>query len=539
MKKIFALCLAMLLVAGVFAACGSQSTKSPQVTVTESGKSVVSVTMMNSAYPQRKWDGSPLQELVREKFGLDIKMDLVDPESYGEKYPVIIATGSMPEIMAVNEDWYGLQANGDRGMFLKLNDKMDKMPNLKKKLDDLGIEFTMSLSEQGNNYVLPHYNETKSFWNAMIVRGDILDSAGIDKKSIDSMDALYDMFIDLRDFTGIKGFYGTSAGLNACSSMAYAWNGISSGTRYWDFDSERWVDGYTSQAYKDYVTFFANLYKDEVINRDFLSMPRDEWGAEVHAGNIFAWGGSFSTIDRFNNEMQPNDPSVYWTWIKMPPYNGKYGKWESAVQITSWSSFVISSKVSAEQTDAILAFFDWLYTDEGKIAVSFGIEGESYVMQDGIPHWLREQDKITVSDSLASQYTWQNEEQWEATTNRLPLDLGFINTLNNPAWVLFDKHMAPYGSVSTYEKIYEDIIDVFAGPYPPKPFTQDESDEAAVLKSTIETFGVEWTTKAILGQVDIDKEWDAFVKQCYDYGMERFVDLHNIAHDRFLAGMSN
>lgn len=533
--------LVVMITISIFAGCGSQN-QSTQVTtsgnvasstteVTPEKPAPTTATMMVFAPPQRKWDGSPLQAMVLEKFNLDLKLNILDEKSYNEKYPIMVAAGNLPDAATCYEDAVNVNSEGDKGLFLNVRDKLDKLPTLKGFMEKYEAQSKTIISDAGKIYLMPKVNDEKAFWNAMIVRGDVLEKAGIDKNNIKTMDDLYAMFQAIQKTSGKNGFYGNCEGLYGMTAVAYAWGGISGGTRYWDFDKNEWTAGYTKPAYKDMVKFFARMYEDNMVNKDFLTMQKKAWLEECYKGNILAFAGGISYIDELNKEMQKTDPSVKWTWIKMPAYNGTLAKWESDNNFVSWGGIVINPKTKV--ADALLPFIDWLYTEEGNRAFNFGKEGETYIMQDGIPHWLRKQDMQTVSSDTASKATWLDDQQWTEKQNAWPLDITSLATIYGPESTFLGKHLAPYGQPSTQEQCYEDLKDVYAGPVPPKPFAQEEADEVSNIKNSIETYGMEWTTNAVIGKIDIDSEWDKFVKDCNDMGMEKMVKIHNDSYQRF------
>lgn len=65
--------------------------------------------------------------------------------------------------------------------------------------------------------------------------------------------------------------------------------------------------------------------------------------------------------------------------------------------------------------------------------------------------------------------------------------------------------------------------------------TSDESAEASALQSDIYTYVSEAIPKFILGDLDIEADWDEFVSNVKSMGIEDVIDIYQGALDRYNA----
>ena len=64
----------------------------------------------------------------------------------------------------------------------------------------------------------------------------------------------------------------------------------------------------------------------------------------------------------------------------------------------------------------------------------------------------------------------------------------------------------------------------------------EESEELAMISSTIRDFVTQKQDEWITGQSDIDAEWEDYKAQLIDMGVERYVAIYQAACDRYNAG---
>ena len=65
--------------------------------------------------------------------------------------------------------------------------------------------------------------------------------------------------------------------------------------------------------------------------------------------------------------------------------------------------------------------------------------------------------------------------------------------------------------------------------------TTDESETKSELESTIQTYCEECRLKFIVGDMDIEKDWDSYVTAVENMGLDELLEIYQAAYDRFQA----
>lgn len=64
-------------------------------------------------------------------------------------------------------------------------------------------------------------------------------------------------------------------------------------------------------------------------------------------------------------------------------------------------------------------------------------------------------------------------------------------------------------------------------------YTEEQVDEIADVQTTIDTYVSEAATRFVLGDLDLDKDWDTYLKELGAMGLARYMDVTQEAYDAF------
>ena len=62
--------------------------------------------------------------------------------------------------------------------------------------------------------------------------------------------------------------------------------------------------------------------------------------------------------------------------------------------------------------------------------------------------------------------------------------------------------------------------------------TADESAEASEIEATLKTYVMEEVAAFLTGRKDIDADWDDYIKNMENIGLNRILELSQTAYDR-------
>ena len=166
-----------------------------------------------------------------------------------------------------------------------------------------------------------------------------------------------------------------------------------------------------------------------------------------------------------------------------------------------------------QNPEVILAFFDYLYTQEGGLIIRSGVENVSY--------------RFTEEGYLESISEGFESNVYQAT---------FMGAANVPGIIpdaYYFKNAKPVNRYVNDEQFREGYgCHVVGVPVPSITMTTEESDEYSILKTDIETAVKAYYAEAITGVVDLESTWADFQASLKAMDVERMIEIQNVAYQR-------
>ena len=172
--------------------------------------------------------------------------------------------------------------------------------------------------------------------------------------------------------------------------------------------------------------------------------------------------------------------------------------------------------VTTACSDPVLAvqWMDFYYSEEGARLANYGTEGISITMVDGEPQWTELLSESSNPGSvLATQTMGQNAGTLKKPTSQLGL--------------YFDSQLHA-------EEVWTASGD--GAYYIPSSvqLTAEEGDEFTQKASDYETHASQAILQFVIGDRSLD-DWDVFIDEMKDMGIEDTVELYQAAVDRYYA----
>lgn len=460
---------------------------------------------------------------VEEKTG--IKLEFIHPTSGSEdeEFSVLVASGEYPDIIEYTWTKYsgGASAAISDGVILNLNDLMkSSAPNLTAILNDYPDIDKMVKTQEGDYYCFPFLRGLKTpnktqFSSGMVLRKDILDKLGLSvPETIDDWD------------TVLRAYKNEGFEVPFTTRKEWMLDVWSPGFDNWgDFYVEDGVvkNGLMEDSRKEFLTKMNQWYEDGLIDRDYLVADKASCQTYFTTGKSaasYAPGGQgLGTYTQIMNEANPEitQKSIV-SSVPVTKVKGKNAKFSKMNQIFDGSGSSATITTQCKNPEAAAWLLDWMYGPEGSMVNCFGIEGESYNMENGYPVYTdlitNNPDGLTMEGALAL-YTRvgqsgplvQDElyiEQYYSQDNqREALDL----------WMKTD--MGKYA-------------------YPSATISNEDSDKFSNIMSNVKTFSQEMEAKFIAGTASLD-QWDEYVNQLKTFGIEDAVAMKQAAYDKYMA----
>lgn len=524
MKRLIALCLAVMMVLSLLAGCST----TPAETTTPTTSAPAQTTQPTTEAPTEEPSNEivfPLEETMEftglsimantwyyadniawkyalERANIHIELTEVMNAEIKEKGNMLMNGGDYPEMLfkcsALDLDSYGME-----GLLLPLEDLIrEYAPNLTALLDerDAWDEIT---APDGHIYSLPKVGLEQvniGTGGPIWINQRWLDNVGLDMPT--STEELYEV---------LKAFKEQDANGNGDPNdeIPFSWAGgtvkiIHGGSLlmedvllysdYFGLSNGEFNFYPATDAFKDdFLPFFTQLFAEGLMDPNSLVQTSSQFNAQGKSGDIIG------TFQRSSLSLVPEDCQE--DYVALISYNnGGYpmdrGIGKGGIAITD----------KCENPEVLVAWADWFYTEEGGTLVKFGVEGESYkVNEDG--KYVKLQDNF-------------ENHGYQAT---------FIGLANppglQPAW--------SFTEVDPPSRTYEQMIDFVRGTaLPVLQFTQEEKESVSTLLADIQPYVDNYTAQVISGMLTVEDSWEDYQKTLKDMGLDELVSIYQAAYKR-------
>ena len=524
MKKALALVLALVLCLGIFAGCNTDepvdttpSTNAPDTTTEPATETTTEPVETEYTFPEGSelWilsghdiNDLPLDQFIEDATGINIKWT---PKGTDDELTNMMTQKVTPSLIF---QW-GMQWGHEMGRYgalVNLWEYRDIMPNFFKYFDAAGDAIKKEyMTSEDELYSAPIWTNGDAERCAWMYREDIFAELNLSVPT--NWEELLNVCKVLKEaYPDSYPICMRNMGTNMLQMNEFA---PQFGVDYapispsLDRTTGTYYNAYTTDAARTMLKMLRTLIEEGYMDIAVLSYSTADWVADMSTGKSFithdkAW--QLDTIEKTGKEMDENF-SLRW-FNNMPlvesdlPYQGHtfndYG--------LAWN---IASK--CEDVELAVRYLDWLYSEEGSLIMSWGVQGESYdVDENGKKYFLEGYDT-----------TYQARYQ-------------------EAAYIDFAASVAQYTD-KCQEMMMDTIQSVKEGNNWAAPSLVFTADEQAVLG----TYMVDWYTtrdaywqKFLLGTLDIDSDadWQEFKDMEAGYGEAEILAIYNAAQARYDEG---
>ncbi|WP_105614836.1 extracellular solute-binding protein [Vallitalea okinawensis] len=546
------ICFVMIciLIASLLAACGSN--QSSQENTMDTGTTEVSNNEGGSSESNEKLsfplkEKTPLSVFVRfgtevddyetndytlwleEQTNIDFDFITASKDDEVEKLNILLATGSYPEVLLTSKLNYSQQAlYGSQGIILPLNDLIEKYgENTKKVFEAYPTAKTLTTAADGNIYNLPLVNDCyhcKSAQKVWIYQ-PWLEEAGLDlPTTTEEFKEVLQVFADRGE--DVIPFIGCDQGWK---SQVYSF--IMNAFVYYSHDQEglflkdgKVAASYAQDGWKEGLKYLQQLRKDGLLATESFTIDRN--GVKQIANNpdkvilgAFPYGYQQGIVSGATDR--------WLEYTAVPPLKGPNG-----VQFTEYMpyrndflpGFSITNK--CENPEAAMLLADFFYTEESTHRAIIGRKGIDWdytnegIGINGEP--ARHDILIPLAKQDANNRWGQISNSFRSEDIRLTLKAKSDK----------DMEVILYNETANKYVDHRPGLDVIL---PPLPFTDQQSAELVPYQNTIESFYKEKIAYFVLGDMDIDAEWEGYIQQLEQMGLNKMLEIYQESFDANFA----
>lgn len=295
----------------------------------------------------------------------------------------------------------------------------------------------------------------------------------------------------------LVGGYGIAGKLFSMPFNADPWYQVNGEVRY----------GITQPEYKDFLTMMNQWYTEGLVNPDFISLNARDCEVEKvisdQIGLFLLEGMAFTTLDSFDKE----NPNWDVTPIKEPVLEkGDIVHFAPEQSLVSGGGIVLTT--ACRDIPLAVAWNDMWLSHEAVMAANYGLEGESYTVENGEPRYT---ELALAGRNLQVMYTNAN--------------VGSITYRDAQTYTYSELRQKCYNVWSeTRDSLYS---------YPGNAvMTQEENEDYARINADIHTFAEMNIAKFVTGERALS-EFDAFVAELESMNLADVLAIKQEALDRY------
>ncbi|MBA2936989.1 extracellular solute-binding protein [Paenibacillus sp. CGMCC 1.16610] len=510
MKRGFLFVTALMVITVPLTACSSSNKGAgTNVSGENSSEKTTTFSMMYSdsaAYPfNKEWPALKQMQTLK-----NVKLDVqaVPDKDYANKFKIVTSSGTLPDLIS-SVDHPSLMSVAETGVLLNINDYLDKLPNFQKRVKEYKIDDELENWEtkDGKLYILPQMNEAALYNTAPVIRTDLLKKYGLQVPK--TMDELYNVLKVFKEKDPASYPMANLIGANTLRSISGAAWGIDPSYNGFMYDSasNSFTYAYTSDNYKQYVKYLNKLITEKLADPELYTSSLDSWKQKMATGKstfTYTW---ISELAQLNADGKKNvGPDFELT--PLPPIAGPGGVKAASTTRIKDGLVIPASAAKKPYFDKLLAFVDWLYSDEGNVPFTWGIKDQTYVEVNG---------KKDFSDAVKNSSSIQ-KSLWDigaANTNYAmlyPYDW-FIKVLNNPLVGTLTEEAKAKNWFPAITKV-------------PK-LKAEQKEEENMLVTTVNDLFAKTHEQFVYNKVNIDTEWNNYVKDMDARGVTKLKKIYN------------
>ncbi len=434
-------------------------------------------------------------ELTREQLNMEVTLMPMTFSTWGSQLPLMLAGGEQVDLFPMFSSNAITYAASD--YLMDLTPYLDNAPYI---VELLGMDAIRCCTVGDFIYGIPTMKE-RSMPNAMVMRTDCLEAAGIDPASVknyEDITAAYEkvqaLYPDMIMFGGSAG--GMSAATPGGQSVSFDGLGQVTGIGALENYGQTTTvtNFYESEDFRYLVDLVRGWYLDGYVAKD-MATSTDSGEAQMRAGNLF----SYMTNSKPNTKQEKDDQTGYDTTIVPIDTN----------MMTTGGINAISYGVGAgsPRPEKAMELLNWIsQTEEANDLLNWGVEGV---------HWVEQEDG-----------TANFPEGVTAESCGYHQNMGYI--MPNQ----FNSHVWDGNSADIFEQYQE--VDGNAIPSKAYGFNPDLSgvtDQIAAVTDVTSQYLAQITT----GTVDPGPAIEEFNQALYNAGLQDIIDAKQEQLDAWLA----
>lgn len=475
-----------------------------------------------SMFNVNSYDDTDTFKKIEEITGVDVKFTTVNMESYDTNYQLMIASGDFTDLVAgASQQYTSTSQMLEDGVAIDLMEYEEYLPNFWNALNHYDEYKTIAITQDGTMPEIICIADDYKVQSGMQIRKDWLDKLGLDVP--ETIDELHEALL------GFVNECGADRALLLTGSTQLTGTGIVGGfgTIGYDGDTVNMYvkdgevrNGFLDESYRDYMEMMAQWYSEGIIAQDFATESNDPFTSNadryISGGNAGVWTSMSDNMD--SNMLTGKDANPEYQIAPMAQPMLEAGEifhfGDSRIGANAMGKSVAITE-DCEDVELACKWLDFFFSDEGIKYANYGLEGVSWNYNaDGEPEL--DLDALTDGFPMISFGMTYYTLACVATLQDFDRQFGAYSDLNLQAMDLWTETSDDLYTLPTQVEL-----------------TTDESSEFSEIWSDLSTYANTEVFKFVMGDYNFDEDWDKFIDQLKDMGLEDGVAIYQDAYDRY------
>jgi len=454
---------------------------------------------------------------IQKRTGVKVNWEIIPIADYKTKVSLALNTGTnAPDVILYQSTKGENAALALNGAIVPISDYPEWTPHFNARVKEFGLENDVDLLKlkDGKRYYMPALFDVPFYDGGLILREDLLKKYNLPVPK--TFDDLYRVLKEFKRHAPDSYPLTILAGPRVLYRMTMPSWGVSLGkngasgtnTLSWDYDKKQYFAGAISEEYKSYITFFRKLYAEGLLDPEMAEpIDGDRWTQKLATGKAMA---SYSYYDQIGG-VEANSTIPGFKLQMYPALAGPAGAHHQEKSRTGGGvMFPIKTSRRADFEQLVRAVDEMFFSEENAKLWCLGVEGVTYTVQNG---------KIVFADEFVNAK--------EGIYKSMQVKHGTGSDVTQMVWVNareMTKYDDNYARINAEVEAMGDVIRYI----PPTPkFDDKQAEEAGSLQTPLHDAWERWNSAFLTGAKSIDRDWNAYVQEMKNLGIDRFLELYN------------
>ena len=485
----------------------------------------VSITVSESTTPSLTGssligdDGSELgwARWLSARTGADIQVDLYSFLDATDKQNLMIASGDYSDVIMGQLNYSGgVDGAVEEDILTDISEYAEYMPDYMNSLfQDIDTVAAAYSTEYHLTAFYGIFDPNAKADYGPVLRQDWLEEQNL--PSPETYDELHDVLTAFRDAYGATLWITSYGGVPGDLSGGYGFPEYCGGPAFpTEVKDGQFRFGPLSDGFQDYLRMLHGWYNEGLVYPDFLSQGGSDYPAnDLFTGDkIGVWFTYVSYIEAEQGLLDHGTiaPMVWPSLEKGKPC--EYGKASGGAGVDGMGAFSVTT--AFDDIPLLCAVFNEFYTEEGYDFCNWGIEGETYVIEDG---------KHVFTDAIVN-------DPYNLGANIM---MTYYFFKDGPFLYNNDRYLASYSDVQLQAT---EMWTTTRNAATLSTMTTDQTYAFYTEQVDIATVYQEYMVKFIVGDKDIDADWQDFMDQLDGCGLDDFLALGQLGVDQYADRMT-